>query len=272
MLLWIAVHAVLGLIIGSFLNVVVLRKNTGKSLAGRSGCLSCGQSLRTQHLLPVVSWVFLRGRCAYCGSAISVQYPLVEIGTALLFSLVALMYLPLISHIGALVLMSYWVCIATYDIRHTIIPDDWVYGAACAAFLTTVALFPAALSSVWFWVAGPITAVPLYLLWFFSKGRAMGFGDVKLALSMGWLLGPWFGLLSVMWGFMLGALYAVLCIMVPIAVRELYTTQKISGLRRILRTRTMKHEVPFGPFLIGGTLLVWITLALHLPFPLLLFV
>jgi leader peptidase (prepilin peptidase)/N-methyltransferase len=76
---------ILGLCMGSFLNVVILRRGR-RAFSGRSSCMSCAKTLAWYDLVPVVSWVFLRGRCRACGSSISIQYPLVEGATAILFA------------------------------------------------------------------------------------------------------------------------------------------------------------------------------------------
>jgi prepilin signal peptidase PulO-like enzyme (type II secretory pathway) len=136
------VFAVLGSIIGSFLNVVVLRKGVA-SLQGRSSCPSCGKGIAAYDLIPVFSWLILRGRCRNCESAISIQYPLVEGATAILFALVGAAAFPgfLFSGHDALVLLaeliivSLLVIITVYDLRHTIIPDEWSYAFAVLAFI-----------------------------------------------------------------------------------------------------------------------------------------
>lgn len=195
------------------------------------------------------------------------QYPLVEISTAILFAVTSFLFLPLLAELLALGLLSLWILIATYDIRHTIIPDSWAYVAAAVAFFLTATLFPPVLFDIWFWVAGFSTAAPLALLWWLSRGRAMGLGDAKLALSIGWLLGPWFGFIAVMWGFIIGAFWA-LVVLLP--QQWLYTIPAFRSLSKMASQFTMKSEVPFGPFLIAGALFVWLTLSFHLPFPLLL--
>ncbi|MEN9560740.1 MAG: type 4 prepilin-like protein leader peptide-processing enzyme, partial [Candidatus Parcubacteria bacterium] len=122
------VFGAFGLIIGSFLNVFILRKGV-RSLAGRSACMSCGRTILWQDLIPVVSWIFLRGKCRHCGSAISPQYPLVEIVTGVLFALIGAAPFPigLFQRVLFCVLAALLVAIAVYDMRHTIIPDEWAY-------------------------------------------------------------------------------------------------------------------------------------------------
>lgn len=262
MLLWIAVNAVLGLIIGSFLNVFVIRSRTGASLLGRSGCMSCGATLKSQHLVPLVSWLYMKGKCFACESKVSSQYPIVEATTALLFAFVASLFAPILPHILSLVLVSLWVAIAAYDIRHTIIPDSWAYSAAVIALLVTASYIPI---DLWVILAGPVVAAPLFLLWFFSSGRAMGLGDAKLALSIGWLFGPLLGIFSIMYGFIIGALWAVLFLLPRDWYAKLYTQVTKRRLSRLRSRFTMKSEVPFGPFLITGALFVWFITAYGTP-------
>jgi leader peptidase (prepilin peptidase)/N-methyltransferase len=115
----------LGTIIGSFLNVVLYRTYSGRSIGGRSSCGSCGKTLQAIDLVPIVSFLFLRGRCRRCGSRISWQYPLVEALTGLLF-LGSYMYARTSYElIGFIAFSIVAVLISVYDIKHTIIPDAW---------------------------------------------------------------------------------------------------------------------------------------------------
>ncbi len=256
------VFACFGLIIGSFLNVVIVRRSI-RSLAGRSGCLSCCAQLRAIDLVPIVSWLALRGRCRSCGSGISMQYPLVEGATALVFGMIGGAGLPLISSALACVIGALLIAIAAYDARHTIIPDEWVYSAALLALAFALNEHGYSLALL---LAGPIAALPLFALWLVSRGRWMGLGDAKLALAMGWLLGPVYGIYAVGSAFVIGAMLS-LAILVPLPhyVRAL----KKAGIVRAHRATsyTMKSEVPFGPFLILSCFIVWFALLFALPLP-----
>ncbi len=265
--LWILAHGLFGLIIGSFLNVVALRSFTGRSLQGRSGCLSCGGTLTPLMLVPVLSWVAMRRQCVHCGSRISLQYPLVEIVTALGFATVAGMALVPFAHVCALVLVAFWILISTYDIRHTIVPDWWAYAACIAAFGIA---FAATQPNEWVYlvVGAAVPAIPLLLLWVATSGKAMGFGDVKLALSMGALLGPLYGTAAVFLAFVIGALVSVFILMPWPHFARLYTYLVSPRLRRYRVGFTMNSEVPFGPFLISGAFIVWLQLTYHLHLPL----
>lgn len=209
---------VLGLIIGSFLNVVILRYNTGKGFGGRSMCFSCGRTLTTRDLFPVFSYLLSQGRCRICKSKISSQYIVVEILTGILFLLAYYHNLHLISSslsIFALklaidcALMSLLVAITIYDIRHKIIPDPAVVAAALVALLGHIITGTLTWSIV---SAGFILAIPFYLFWLLSRGTIMGLGDAKLAIVIGWLLGISAGFTAVMFGFWLGAIVSILII------------------------------------------------------------
>ena len=118
--------ALFGLIIGSFLNVIILRLHTGQSSSGRSGCMSCGAQLSWTELVPVFSFFALRGRCKTCGSSISHQYWIVEVLTAVLFALIASQNFGLLISAFYVVVASLLVVIGAYDLRHTIIPNKLV--------------------------------------------------------------------------------------------------------------------------------------------------
>ncbi len=248
-----------GLIVGSFLNVVILRRGV-QGLGGRSACPRCGHGLAWYDLVPVFSWLSLRGRCRYCASAVSVQYPLVEAATGLLFA--ALFAAPFPVGIGYRIawclIAAILVCIFVYDLRHTIIPDSWAYAFALLAFVTMPLLFSALTPRelpIWpFFVAGPLAALPIFALWALSRGEWMGFGDVKLSLGIGWLLGPTAGLFAVFGAFILGS-----AILVPIMYGARLVTHR-GGYAREAAGLTMKSEVPFGPFLVASTLIVWLSL------------
>ena len=252
---------IFGLIIGSFLNVVTFRHNTGRSLAGRSGCLSCGASLTPAMLIPVVSWVIQQRACRACGSRISIQYPLVELLTAALFIAVGSAQLSFVLTTLALVLVSLLICIVIYDIKHTIIPDQWVYTAAViAVVMRVVAGTPfSVLDIVDALIGGVVVAAPLALLWLVTKGRGVGLGDAKLGFVSGCLLGAVHGLISVMFAYVIGAGIAVLFLL-PLPQYAMLLSRWGILRRSSVGGFTMKSEVPFGPFLVAGIILVWFSL------------
>lgn len=240
---------VLGLFIGSFLNVVIYRYQTGWGLNGRSMCLSCGKQLHWYELFPIFSYIFLRGKCSKCKSKISIQYPLVEISTAFIFVFLANKFLSsdVISFatvsplIYAMFMSCILIVIAVYDIRHKIIPNALVYTFIVVAFLAMFAnaygiVIPTPLNAF----AGIFIPLPFYILWLLSKGRLMGFGDLKLMMGMGFFLGLSGGIAALMISFWTGAIVSILLLVLK--------HSKYS----------MKSEVPFGPFLVFGTLFVYV--------------
>lgn len=252
---------VLGTIVGSFLNVVILRYNTGASLfSGRSFCVSCGKKLSWHELIPLVSFFMLRGRCSECRSRISWQYPLVELATGLLFGVtsyqvrvVGFESYYLLSTTYYFAIWSLLVVIFVYDLRHKIIPDVLSYSFATLALAHLVftlgpdRVFAAPhLSHL---LAGPLLAAPFAALWLFSRGRWMGLGDAKLALGIGWFLGLSSGGSAIMFATWLGALTGVLLIAGEKLRLNAAATPKVG----------MQMEIPFAPFLVAGTILAFFT-------------
>ncbi len=234
---------VLGLVVGSFLNVVIYRYNTGRGVArGRSQCLSCTKTLRWFELVPLFSFLFQRGRCRSCLSKISWQYPAVELASGVLFVLLFQHFLgvdwgkPLF--LLSAVIWSLLLVITVYDLRHKIIPDGLVYAFGGLA-LWSAFLGPGGAGVVNHILAGLALFAFFFLLWWFSGGRWMGLGDAKLALGVGLLLGPAGALSAVILAFWLGALVGV----------GLLIYGRLSGRGKSF---TMKSEVPFAPFIILG--------------------
>ncbi len=232
---------VLGLLIGSFLNVVILRYNTGRSLGGRSGCLSCNKRLHWYELLPVFSYLAQKGKCRGCASKISIQYPLVEVSTAILFALVAWRFADdLVNLIFFLLVIPVLVVLVAYDTKHKIIPNFFVYFFIFLALVKVLLISPG-----WDgWLGGLVLAGFLGFLWLVSSGRWLGFGDVKLVLGIGLILGWRGGLSALCLSVWIGA--AVGLILIFIGRAKLFRFQKYI---------TMKSELPFAPFLVLGFLL-----------------
>ncbi len=258
---------IFGAIIGSFLNVIILRYNTGKSIVnGNSACLACGSKLRWYELIPIASFFAQKGRCRGCKSKISRQYPLVELLTGLIFVIVWSHELWIgnyntLRFPGSLFLVLglvyFWtifsvlIIIAVYDIRHQIIPDKFVY---LFIFLSAFAVFfdssHMGLSGIWrsvFSISGlPIRLLSgiiffsfFGLLWLASHGRAMGLGDAKLALGIGLLLGFSKGLSAILFSFWSGAFVGILLL---ILAKKRYN---------------LKSKIAFGPFLAFGSIVAF---------------
>ncbi len=233
---------IFGLIVGSFLNCLIYRLETGQSfLKGRSFCPYCKHLLNWQDLIPVLSFLILKGKCRYCQQKISLQYPLVELTTGFLFFLVFYYTKYNIPYtIYALIITCFLIIIFVYDLKHYIIPDRIIYPAIFV-------------SGIWYVVYGLIfnrfltyeilntiyaafgTALFFLFIVLISRGRWMGVGDVKLAFLLGLILGWPYILVALFLAFFIGAIIGAGLI--------------ISGKKRL------SSEVPFGPFLVAGTFL-----------------
>ncbi len=221
---------VLGLIIGSFLNVLGLRWNSGRGVGGRSFCVVCEKTLPWYELVPVVSFLGLGGKCSRCKTKISWQYPLVELWTGLIFATVPILAIPI---------FCIYVVITIYDLRHKIIPDNLVYSAIILSIFYRYITGGGMID----WLMGPIIFSFFGLIWLASKGRAIGFGDAKLGLSIGLLLGGSLGASAFALAFWIGASVSLLILLFGKLGFSLFKRAK--GL-------TMKSEIPFAPFLILG--------------------
>ncbi len=245
-----------GVIIGSFLNVVLYRLHTGKSLSGSSHCLSCGQNLRSYDLIPVISYLFLRGRCRTCAAHIPVRYLVVEFLTGALFVLVLLtvgnQWSTLI--LGCL-FAAILVVVAVYDLRHLIIPDELVFALTGVAMVSVGLELWAQQDPFGFFMtigAAFLGSAFFFFLWRASQGKWIGFGDVKLAFPLGLMVGC-AGIFSmIVLSFWVGAFVGVLLLGLQYLARR-----GKRPLRFLRRTITMKSALPFAPFLILGFLLVW---------------
>jgi len=214
----------LGTIIGSFLNVVIFRFNTGKSITkGRSICMTCNRTLRWYELIPVFSYLFQLGKCRRCAEKISHQYPIVELLTGFIFLLISYHFLPVLmfSPMNYIFLVTFYVfifsiliVISVYDLRHKIIPDRLVYTFAFVSFLS-IFVNHSILGSLFIkpdfslLISGPILALPFALIWFISKGKWMGLGDAKLMLGIGWILGIYQGLAAIILAFWIGSIVSL---------------------------------------------------------------
>ncbi len=247
---------VFGLIIGSFLNVVIYRLHTGKSLNGHSHCLSCGSGLKAYELIPLISYLFLRGRCRSCGCYIPVRYFLVELCTAILFFISYQIASDVYELVFLWATMALLVLITVYDIRHYIVPDMLTALLTLSAILWYGSLLLR--GADWVAVAEAIVAALLgsgffFLLWFVSKGAWLGFGDVKLAFPLGLIAGPAMVFSMVVYSFWVGAIVSLLLIGIGKYVRGQIR------LRKWFPSLTIKSVVPFAPFMIAGCLIVLFT-------------
>lgn len=226
-----------GLIVGSFLNVLIYRFNTGQTITGRSRCFSCNKKLKPKHLIPVFSFLIQKGKCAHCGSGIAWQYPAVELATGLLFVLAGYLATSVFSFVWFSFIFSILLVITVYDLRHKIIPDFYVYLFIATTLIYQIYLWWAGIGTFSDFIIGPCVALFFASLWFVSKGRWMGFGDAKLVLGIGFFLGFPEALWAVLLAFWIGGFVGIVLLLGR------------------ARGATMKSELPFAPFLVLGTLL-----------------
>ena len=236
----------LGLCFGSFVNALILRLHTRRSMLGRSECESCGHALSPLDLIPIASWIMLRGRCRYCHRQIDWENPAIEATMALLF--VGSYFAWPQSHIASWqswVSFGCWLfyCVAlvalfVYDLKWMLLPNVIVFP------LIAVGLFDAWLRTngvpslfVEHILFGALALGGVYwILYIISKGSWVGYGDVKLGLFMGIVLG-WQEALAVLF---LANLIGFLVVLPGMLTGSL----------------TRKSRVPFGPFLTAAFIIV----------------
>jgi leader peptidase (prepilin peptidase) / N-methyltransferase len=199
------VAGLFGLVIGSFLNVVIHKVPLRQSIVWPSSrCPSCGEYIKSFDNLPVLSYLMLRGRCRSCKAHISPRYPLVESLTGMLFALAAYEFGLSLSLVWALVLISVLVALAGTDLEHRLLPNAIVVPATVVGLLLSAVIDPEG------WWVYPLSAVAvaagLFALAVAYPG-GMGMGDVKMGVMLGAFLGPYAALVV-----FLGALWSVGCL------------------------------------------------------------
>lgn len=258
---------IFGFIIGSFLNVVALRLNTGRSVNGRSACFTCSTQLSWFELIPVLSYMLQQGKCNTCSARISKQYPIVEIVTGFVFLVIMAVETSLftvITNTTLVLTFFYWliagilIVISIYDVKHKIIPDSLSYTFILISLAKLIVLYQGALihEHIFDLLAGPILFLPFFGIWFISKGRWMGFGDAKLALGIGWLLGLATGISAIILAFWIGTVVMLGILFFEHLRHHIKRRAKVAGNHEPLG---LKSEIPFAPFMIIGTLVAYIT-------------
>ncbi len=261
---WIAFFGLVGIIWGSFCNVLIARIPASENISGRSRCPHCRHTLGIVDLVPVFSYLLLGGQCRYCKGPISFRYPLVEIACGFLFMLAfsrtGLAPIPLALY---LVYVTVAVVIAVIDFEHTIIPNQMVLLGILAAGLGSVlGVGPEILSGITGALIGGGTFMILYLI---TRGGGIGMGDVKLLFFMGLALGPLKLLPAVLAGAVTALLFSAAIMLrfrgemeslenVSISMdqdEEPEITARVWGMMII----NGKPAVPFGPFLALGFLI-----------------
>ena len=227
---------IVGLLVGSFLNVVVWRLPRGESLVRpRSRCPSCGTAIRPRDNIPVVSWLLLRGRCRDCGAKIAPRYPLVELATGILYALVVVAKDDPLDIALGLLLVTVLVPITLIDLELRLIPNAITLPGAVAALVAGVVLdvgyVPEQL------IAGA-AAGGFFLLAAIAYPRGMGMGDVKLAGMIGLYLGR----------AVAPAIFAALILGVVVGASVIARKGAREG---------RKSAIPFGPFLAAGAVIAF---------------
>ncbi len=242
----IAAIGALGLAVGSFINVVAYRVPAGLSLVRPgSQCPACGHPVRARHNVPVLGWLALRGRCFDCSAAIRIRYPVVELGTAVLFVVTAaeLVRVDRTAAVPAfLVLASAGVALTLIDLDTHRLPDR-IVAPSYAVFLLLLVI-ASAVDGNWTAlgraVVGGAACAACYLLLWLAVPAGIGFGDVKLSGLLGLALGylSWPALaVGAFAAFLLGGLVG--------------TALLLTG------RRTRRARIAFGPFMVAG---VWVAL------------
>jgi len=245
---------ILGAAVGSFLNVVISRSEAGESwVTGRSHCDHCRRQITWYDNIPILSYLLLRAKCRYCRKPIALTHPVVELLVASLFVwwyASGTFFFTLTQHPFVSIQPLFWllvgvvlIAILVADLRYLIIPDTFVVLLMGLTVCYRLALVSSGIMRIYdlqLAILGMALAVLfIWSLWFFTKGRGMGFGDVKLVAPLALLLGwPKIGV-GLFLSFIFGAVIGVLLVALG--------KKKFGGV------------IPFGPFLILGTFvsLVW---------------
>ena len=194
---WIIIF-ILGAAIGSFMNVLIIRSPRDESVSfPASHCMSCNTPLRAWHNVPIVSWLFLRGKCGFCNAKISAQYPIVETVTALIFLFTALKMGITFQAFGIAMVFTLLLALSIIDFRYKMVPDSINLSALTFAIFSVTAYsgFVSHFTNALL-LAGGFTLLRFYLSYAINK-EAMGEADIMIAATMGALLGIKLALVAV---------------------------------------------------------------------------
>ena len=227
---------ILGLIVGSFSNVCIYRIPKNESIVyPASHCPKCRSKIKPVDNIPLLSFILLKGRCRNCKSKISIQYPIVELVTGLIYLIIYLIYGLSIQTLVYIILSSALIIIAFIDLNEEIVPDvislpGIVIGFILSFFVPYISFINSALGV---FVGGGIILIIGMAGSVIFKKEAMGGGDVKLAAMIGAFLGWRYIVISLFLGFFVGALAGIILILSKIKNRE--------------------DAIPFGPFIVLGS-------------------
>ena len=236
---------IFGLSVGSFLNCVIYRlalpnparRDLG-GLKSRSYCPHCKHNLGWQDLIPILSFLILKGKCRYCQKPISLQYPFVELATGILFLLIVFHFSSdFLFSIFCLLISCFLIIIFVYDLKYYIIPDKIIYPVIAIALIFNTFYSIFIIHNSKFLIQSLLSALGaasfFLIIVLVSRGRWMGIGDIKLAFFMGLFLSFPGILIALFSAFLVGAVLGLWLV--------------------AFGKKTMKSEVPFGPFLVTGT-------------------
>jgi len=245
--LYIIIIALLGLSFGSFISVLVNRLHNGKTLFGRSECPNCHHKLASLDLVPLFSFISLKGKCRYCKEKISWQYFLVEFSTCVLFvaSFVFNYFFldfNILILIRDLVVIFSLVSIFVYDVKYMEIPDEISIPAIVVIAVLNYFIYKNPESIV---LGGTIGAMFFLIQFMISKGKWIGGGDIRMGLLIGVLMGPQKAIFAIFLSYFVGAIYSI-----PLMVNKYFNKNKVE------KVEVDQNVLPLAPFLVIGTLLV----------------
>lgn len=228
---------ILGLLIGSFLNVLIVRIPKGENIAfPASHCVHCDTPLKPWHNIPLFSWLFLRGRCAFCGGPISAQYPLIELLSGIIFLTIFLKMGFAFATLGIAVVFALLMALSVIDFYYKMVPDSLNLLALTLAVLSAYSLPMLTVNLVNALIfAGAFSLLRFYIS-YIIKQEAMGEADIMIAATMGALLGVELTLAAIF-------ISAVLALPAMLLLRDETDESK---------------QVPFIPFLAMATWIVYI--------------
>lgn len=234
MFYYLIIYIIAGLLVGSFLNVVIFRLKEAQSLVfGGSKCRKCHTKIKPYDLIPVISFLILGGRCRACREKISFQYPIIEGLTAILFGLSFWVYGLSWMSVLAAVILSLLLVIVSFDFKELMVPEVVSWILLAVALLGSLAINYNHFGSII--LGGLVSGGVIALLVFISKGKWMGDGDIKIALAIGLFLTFPVAIFSVFASFITGAVLGSILI--------------------ILKRKTGKDQLPFTPFLMLGLII-----------------
>jgi leader peptidase (prepilin peptidase) / N-methyltransferase len=244
---------IFGTDIGSFLNVLIDRLPINKSpWQGRSKCDYCKKTLSPIDLIPIISFLFLKGKCRYCHKKLSVQYPFIECLTGSMFVLVFIYILhffniqtipstdlfPIFTYLSLLIIFSSFLVIFVADIKFQIIPDELIVSSLIGTLMLLFIQSRFSQISISGHLFSALGAGGLFLaIYLLTKGRGMGFGDVKLVPVLGLFLGFPKIIVGIYSAFLTGAIISLILL--------------------LFKKKKLKSKIAFGPFLLSGTIIAF---------------